>query len=197
MIKESKRMDLIARGEIVAGYRSISTGKFTPVLEQKNLVLHGGADIVARLLSGDSRYAINGMYFKFKNTTDPIAPEIPSRSDTVDQYHSITGTDNIDWLRVPIITSGKIAAVPEGSHYSGNSVTFVATTASVSQTGKSAEENPFGDANNSKIFSVALVSMPSTSSITGDVAFSMSSLTTAIAAIPDSYIDVFWTVILN
>lgn len=195
MIKEKGNINSIVRGQIVAGYRDVFTSKFTPVIEQKNLVTYGGADIMARLMSGDIKYSINGMYFKYENTAETPVATAPLRENTVgEQYHTLTGVDYIDWLRVPIITTGKIAALPSGSHYSGNSVTFVATTASVSTTGSTAEENIFSSDENSKIFSVALVAMPDFSSFTSDIAFSMATLTSAIPAVANSYIDVFWTI---
>ena len=195
MIKERGNIDSIVKGQIVAGYRDMTTSKFTPILEQKNLVTYGGADIMAKLISGDSRYAINGMYFKYENTTGTPAVVTPSREDTASsKFHSLTGTDNIDWLRVPIITNGKIAPLPVSSYYNGNSVTFVATTASAGTTGQTSEENPFSSADNSKIFAVALVAMPAESPINGDIAFSMANLASAIPAIENSYIDVFWTI---
>lgn len=195
MIKERGNIDSIVRGEIVAGYRDISTNKFSPLIVQKNLVTYGGADIMAQLVAGNVKYAINGMYFKYENTTETPSGSAPSRELTVsDQYHNLTGADGIDWLRVPIITTGKIAPLPAESHYSGNSVTFVATTASVATTGISPEENPFNSSSNSKIFSVALVAMPDSTNKISDIAFSMANLTSAIPAIANSYIDVFWTI---
>jgi len=197
MIKDRGNINSIVRGRITAGYRDIATGKFTKVLEQKNLVTYGGADIMAKLLSGDSRYAINGMYFKYENTTEVPSGISPSREHTAaSQYHSLDGEDKIDWLRIPIITNGKIAPLPEDSiYYSGNSVTFVATTASIDAVGRSG--NYFegsGVDGPSKIFSIALVAMPDISSVDEDIAFSMTNLSSAIPAIENSYIDVFWTV---
>jgi len=199
MIKERGNINSIVRGEIVAGYRDMSTSKFTPVIEQKNLVTYGGADIMAKLISGDVKYAINGMYFKYQNTTDTPEGTTPTRELTAsDQYWTLTGTDNIDWLRVPIITTGKIAKSPYNSvAYNGNSVTFVATTASVGTTGETPEQNPFSGGDNSKIFSVALVAMPDILTPSTDIAFSMANLTSAIPAIENSYIDVFWTITFN
>jgi hypothetical protein len=188
-----------ASGEIVAGYRDIKSGKFTPVIHKKNLITFGGADVLAKLISGDNRYAISGMYFKFQNTNDVPSEDSIDRSDNLSHFlNSSNFTESKDWLRVPIITTGKISQNPyNSSDYSGNRVTFVATSAAVDQVGEFG--NVFSSSSGdgpSKVFSLALVSMVESADKTKDVVFARTNIT-PIIAVENSYIDVFWTVTFN
>jgi len=189
-----------ASGEIVAGYRNVHTEEFTPAVHKNNLITYGGADILAKLMAGDARYAISAMYFKFKNTAGDTGNDLGvTRGASVGDFLSIDGSDYTDWLRVPIITSAKIDSFSNSSEsiYAGNRVTFVATTASVKQEGMSITKNTFGenaDSNSpSKIYSLALVATPDKYSNNSDIIFARTQIT-PITAIPDNYIDVFWTI---
>jgi hypothetical protein len=195
MIREKENINSIASGNLIVGYRDAVTDVFTPVVEQNNLITYGGADIMAKLLSGDTRYVINGMYFQFKNSSDHTGQTI-DRTNKASYFHTLTGA-NTDWLRVPILTSGGISRSPiESVAYAGNSVTFVATTAAVGSTGQSPEGSTFSQSSSSKIFSLALVSMPYKDDTLKihDIVFSRADLANSIPAIDNSYIDVFWTI---
>ena len=184
----------MASGSVSVSYRNKTTGESVLVLEQKNLITYGAADIIAKLIAGDSRYAINGMYFQFENTPgSPNPGQSIDRSSGIGYFNSLDGPS--DWLRVPIITSGKIAKSPIGSvSYSGNSVTFVATTGAADVQGEGTY--PFSASDSSKIFSLALVAMPVIEDKTKDVIFSRANLLSSISAIEGSYIDIFWTISL-
>jgi len=208
MIQETGNMNLITSGTIVAGYRDANTMEFTPFLSQKNLVTYGGADIMAKIINGDCRYAINGMYFGYDNGT-PDAYESRKesvRSVTAMNFESSMSTGSKNFLRVPIITTGKIDKSPvDSQEYNGNSVTFVASTASmgtvevggihVAQGVRSGGNDFASNVSISKIIRVALVAMPNqlTEHRNNDIIFSVSSLEVPIPAIENSFIDIFWT----
>ena len=75
------------RGFVTIGYRNKKTGTFSPIHHQKNLVMYGAADIMARLVSGDMRYAISHMYYHYQNTNsnlsiNPITDRSQGRSSS-------------------------------------------------------------------------------------------------------------------
>lgn len=196
------------QGFVTIGYRNKKTGTFSPIYHKKNLVMYGAADIMARLVSGDMRYAISHMYYHYENTNSNLSIDpITDRSDGAEFFRSINaeavGSTTEDWLRIPIITSAKIDKYPNeptlNQFYKfGNMATFVATSAShPTQTGESSEQYPFGDASEtlsgpSKIKGVALVSSPAPSDKNQDIVFSRLALTTPITVQANSYIDCFW-----
>jgi hypothetical protein len=196
------------KGFVTIGYRNKETNSFSPIYHQKNLVMYGAADIMARLVSGDMRYAVSHMYYHYQNTNSSIIINpISDRSQGADFFRSInaesSGSVTEDWLRIPIITSAKIDKYPNDPSLNqfykyGNMATFVATSAShPTQMGESSEEYPFGDASEtlsgpSKIRGVALVASPNPSDKNQDIVFSRLALTTPITVQANSYIDCFW-----
>jgi hypothetical protein len=199
MIKEEQETNSQIKGSIVVAYRDKETNATTKVQEKSNLITYGGADILAKLASGDSRFAINGMYFQFKNgSTSSSDLESITRASDKTFFESLSSPS--DWMRVPIITNGKLDKTNHQSSsnipfYSSNQVTFVATTAATEQFGVNDPSLPFSQSSphQSKIQSVALVAMPDKNNRLNDVIFSRSNLASPIPALNSSYIDVFWT----
>jgi len=188
-----------AVGEVAAFYKNIRTGRMTPIFRKKNLILYGGADIMAALLAGDMNHRISHMYFEFENTVG--APAVPTitRGDGRSYFAGLTGGSNRDWVRVPIIMNPTLSVVPNDSpNFAGNTALFAATTASVSPaTGKSPTANYFSSSGingPSKIFSLALVAAPNRNSDTNDKVFSRLNLPTAMPLQPSSHIVFFWSV---
>jgi len=202
MLKLNETLQASPKGRVTIGYRSKKTGRFSKIVEKDNLILYGGADIMANLLGGDTRFALSHMYFQYQNTSGSVtASSSFTRADGVEDFNAISGTglNPIDWLRIPILTSGKISAFPEGDDsYSGNSITFVATSAAhPTQLGESPEENYFSDDGvngPSKIYAVALAAAPQRNNKLTDVVFSRLALDVPITVQPDNYIDCFWTI---
>ncbi len=197
------------KGFVTIGYRNKDTGNFTPILHKKNLVMYGAADIMARLVAGDMRYAISHMYYHYQNTSSNsiVIDPILDRSAGAEFFKSINaqevGATTEDWLRIPIITAARIDKYPNDPNLNqyyqfGNMATFVATSAShPTQSGESSEEYPFGDETQtgtgpSKIKGVALVSSPSPEDKNQDIVFSRLALDTPITVQANSYIDCFW-----
>lgn len=193
-------------GIVTIGYRSKTTNNFTPIIHKKNLVLYGAADAMARLVSGDSNYAISHMYYSYTNTNS--IPAIPSinREDGLQYFTTLSGTN--DWLRIPILTSAKIDRYNEfnspspNNVYAGNMATFVATSAShPSQTGErnlaSPNNNYFNSSGTngpSKITGVALAVSPDPYNKYKDIVFSRLSLSSPITVQANSYVDCFWSI---
>lgn len=194
-------------GIVTIGYRSKTTNNFTPIIHKKNLVLYGAADVMARLVSGASNYAISHMYYDYINTNsdDPDISSI-SREDGLTYFKGLTGKK--DWLRIPILTAAKIDRYNEFNSpapndvYAGNMATFVATSAShPSQTGernlKSPNNNYFdstGGNGPSKITGVALAVSPDPYNKYKDIVFSRLALSSPITIQANSYVDCFWSI---
>lgn len=188
------------RGDVVIGLRNAKTNTFTPLIQKKNLIMFGAADIMAHLLGGDSRYAVSHMYYQYQNISGSVTASASfTRADGITDFLSIDGSDQTDWLRIPIITAGKVDSYPvDSTQYSGNAVTFVATSASSStQTGESASENYFADSGDdgpSKVYAIALAAALSPADKTKDIVFSRLELDTPITVEAGNYIDCFWQI---
>jgi hypothetical protein len=184
-------------GEVSIHYRNKQDGKSVLVQKKKNLITYGAADILARVSAGDSRYSISAMYFQFKNgEISPGDIESITRASSVEFFNSLDSPS--DWLRVPIITNGKLDRTNHEDNgsplYSSNQVTFVATTAATDQFGVNSNLNLFNQASESKIVSLALVATPDKMDKSSDIIFSRTNLISPIPALNSSYIDVFWTI---
>lgn len=191
-----------AVGEVAAFYQNIRTGRMTPILKLRNKILYQGADIMAALLGGDLNHRISHMYMEFENTAG--APALPTinRDNGRSYFAAIDGTGNRDWVRVPIIMNPSLSIVPNDSvDYSGNTVMFVATTASVDPAqGKADASNYFADAGPdgpSKIFSLGLVAATDQNNEGNDKVFSRVNLSTAMPLQPSSHIVFFWSIKFN
>lgn len=194
-------------GRVTLGVRNAKTNAFTPLFHKKNLIMYGAADIMAKLISGDNRFAISHMYYHYVNTANsPSINQVPSRADGINFFSSL-GSTTEDWIRIPILTSAKIDTYydynPEDAYnnvYNGNMSTFVATSAShPTQQGESnaSPANYFasiGDNGPSKIVGVALASSPDPSNKYKDIVFSRLSLSSPITVQENSYIDCFWSI---
>lgn len=181
-------------------YRNILTGKETPLFDQKNLHMFGCADIMARLLNGEMNYRISHMYFQYQNTnSSPSVNPTQVRSKTRASFDSISGgaPNYEDWLRVPIITLGKIQKVPDTTEdYDGNAVIFNATSAaSETMAGESPAHNYYassGANGPSKIVAAYLVAAPKGSESKGDIVFSGVTLTSPVTMQPGHHISIYW-----
>lgn len=191
------------QGSIISGYTNERTGLFQPVDEQKNLILYGGADIVASLLSGSSGLRISSMYFQYINQASySHTPAAITRESGRESFDLLTGADHIDYLRVPIFTTPHISPSPaDTSLYTGNSVMFTATSANVgnagSITGLTPAHNYFastGANGASHIFSVALAATPDPRQPASDVLFSRLNLATPLTVIANSHPTIFWSI---
>ena len=173
-----------------------------PILQQQNLILFEGADIMAGLLAGDMNKRISHMYFEYENTAGaPVAPTI-TRADGRSYFASKTGAANKDWVRAPLVMNPSISVIPTGSaSYKGNGALFTATTASVTPAnGIANAANYFassGANGPSKITTAALVSAVNPNSNVEDLVFSRLNLSAAISLQPSSHVVFFWNVKFN
>ena len=180
---------------VTAGTTNDKTGLFSPICEQKNLVMYEGADIIAGLLAGQP-LQLSHMYFHFNNANTQTPPELTRTMGRTWFYDNILGNDaNLqDWLRVPIITTPKLFKSPSDSaNYNNNGIYLTATSAaSTSKKGESIAKNDFQVG--SKIIAVALVSATDPSDYRKDKIFSRVNLTDTITVASGSQPTIFWSV---
>jgi len=184
---------------VTAGTTNDKTGLFSPICEQKNLVMYEGADIIAGLLAGQP-LQLSHMYFHYYNSGTVTAPALNRTMGRSWFYDSIPGSGNVnstqDWLRVPIITTPKLFKSPSDSaYYNNNGIYLTATSAaSTSKTGESSRNLAFSSDANSKVLAVALVSATDPSDYRKDKIFSRVNLGTAITVASGSQPTIFWSV---
>lgn len=144
------------------------TGKNEPVITVPNLILYGGADVLAKLLAGNSEYKINAMYLEFINLPDPTDPVTPPSFDRTggrDYYDGLVSSLDTDFIRVPLSSIPLLQATT--SDYSNNQATFFAlSSGSVGFHGRT-----FSSASNSAVYGAALVVTPGGSDQTEDIVY--------------------------
>jgi hypothetical protein len=164
---EQLKLDVNTRGKGLIRLFSFDprTGIIRKMIERENLVLYGGADILAKLLSGDPKYAVNTMYLEFSN----IAPAIPSfdRTGGVSYYNGLAADPNVDFLRVPL-TVNPVIDSSDPVLYLGNRVTFFG----VSEGTTGFHGKTFGPVAPSTVYGAALVAAPDVLDQSQDVVFS-------------------------
>lgn len=145
------------------------TRRIFKLVEKKNLILYGGADILALLLAGQNDYRARTMYIEFQNLADPSDPITPptfGRDGGIGYYDGLISSPDRDFIRIALSVSPSFAS--SGSDYQNNVVTFFGQTAGTAGFhGKS-----FGESSNSAVFGAALVASPDPQDQSLDVVFS-------------------------
>jgi hypothetical protein len=132
----------------------------------QNLILYSGADILGRLLAGQSAYAINMVYLEFQNTVGAIVPPAVSRADGVAYYNGLSASPDTDFLRLPLLVEPSMDA--SSADYESNQVTFFAE----SEGTEGFFAKPFAEASSSFVFGAALVAAPDPTDQSKDIVFS-------------------------
>ena len=164
------------------------TKEVKKVIQRSNLVLYGGADILALLIAGNSNYKLNAMYIEFQNTGGvPVSPPSFNRSGGRLYYDGLTGAD---YLRVPILTSPALSK--SSAYYENNQAAFFAMTEGVA----GVHGTPFNTT--SEVYGAALVATPDVGDQSRDIVFSR--VYTEIGSIQKEVgheIGVTWTIRFN
>jgi hypothetical protein len=159
----------------------------------QNLILYSGADILGRLLAGQSAYAINMLYLEFQNTVGAIVPPAVSRADGIAYYNGLSSSPDTDFLRLPLLVEPSVDA--SSTDYESNQATFFAESEGTA--GFFAK--PFSEAASSFIFGAALVAAPDPADQSKDIVFSRVYIgelgwTTAIDKQNGKQVGVTWTI---
>jgi hypothetical protein len=183
--------DLINTGDML-GTLEISyiyqDGHIMPLFKTKNLILYSGADILARVLTGDTDYKVNGMFLEYRNGI-PAAPSI-TRSRVRTYYEGLVAPSG--YVRVPTLAAASFAA--SSTDYSGNMVTYIATTDGTYVNGPGIADGV------SQFYAAALVAMPDFADRTQYIVFSASNFLnstlafTPITKVANAQISVKWTI---
>lgn len=145
------------------------TGRVFRYVETKNLVLYGGADILALLVAGQADYRVRTMYAEFRNLVDPSDPIVPpvfDRSGGIAYYNGLSSDPDTDFIRLALNVSPSFAS--SGSNYANNVVTFFGQTEGLS----GFHGKTFGESANSAVFGAALVASPDSADQSRDIVFS-------------------------
>ncbi len=145
------------------------TGVIKRMVAQPNIIPFQGADIMAKLISGDLDWKIGAMLFEFENTAGvPTAPS-PVRGEGIDYYiDDLSLEANKDYLRIPLVVPPGITA--SSGSYVGNQATFFAITSGVA----GIHGKTFDQGVDSKVYGVALAATPDVAEYTQDKLFSRS-----------------------
>lgn len=178
-------------------YEVTDKGLWLPKSTFHNQIQWSWGEIACKLLGdGNSDYKISGMYIEFENVAssgDAVTPPSFDRSEGVEYYSSLSSSPSRDFLRVQLVSAPKASLISgyEGSTTTVNQLTFYAqSSGSVGVHGKT-----FSTAANSKVFGLALVSMPKWEDRTKDLVFAREYYPTAQQVLKQtsSQIGVSWT----
>lgn len=104
------------------------------LVARHNLIVYQSADAIARMADPNRNFAVRYMYFEFSNATS--APAAADVEDDVDLFNALVAPE--DYLRVPIIASPAYSvSAGDESKFSGNEVTFFASTGAAPTVGGS------------------------------------------------------------
>lgn len=146
------------------------TGIIKQLVEQPNIIPFQGADVMAKLLSGDIDWAIGAMFFEFENTAGTPTVPTPARDENISYYLSdLALSSTKDYVRVPLVVPAGITS-SDSAKYDGNQATFFAITTGV----QGVHGKTFDHTVNSKVYGVALAATPDPEQYTQDRLFSRS-----------------------
>lgn len=171
-------------------------GRALSILRKKNLILYGGADLMARMLGGSGK-TIDYLYVEYTNgsvPSDPLAVSQP-RGVGIDYYNNISGAD---YLRIPLTSPPVFTAAPPVGDptavYFSNIVTFNGISAGFT---RGRFDTPFTNGT-SKVYGVALASKyDDVADIAQDLVFSRSYFVAAgqpITKQANQQIACFWSI---
>lgn len=140
-------------GRVRLGYENGSKNPWKP-----NTVLYSWGSIVGPLLStAESKYRISGMYLEFENLANPadvVATPTYGREEANSYYQSLSTDPDRDFLRVPV-SSALLSSTDDSLYPDKNAISFFALSSGTT----GVHGKTFSDANNSKVFGLALVAM--------------------------------------
>ena len=165
-----------------------------PTVLKPNLVTLGGCEVLARALTGDVAYKINGVYFEFENTAGTPAAVSYTRSTTAADMRGLAGSLTKGVVRSFLASGGIIEtgdSSASGLPYANNRATFFALATAANDL---AGNTVFGSAVNSKIVSIGLLALPVAADATKDVLFARFTPATPFAVQAGRSPGVTWTV---
>ena len=135
--------------------------------DRKNLIVYTGANAFARMAAGTAGYAVGGMYFQFRNLSDPgdpLAAITPAKADDISIFTA--AVDPNDYMRQALVLQPGFST-SDPSLYSGNQVTFYGSTPE----GTGENGTTFAQSSNSAVHGAGLIVMPSPTDKSQDILF--------------------------
>lgn len=164
------------------------------MIVKHNLILFGGADILAALLAGRGS-SVNAMYMEYKNLVSPSTPITPptfDREGGISYYNGLSGSPDIDFLRIPLTVNSTIES--SDVVYGGNQVVFFG----VSEGTTGFHGKPFIDTSNSAVFGAGLVAAADLGDQSQDIVFSrIYSGIDKVLKVSGHQIGITWTIRFN
>lgn len=142
------------------------TRRIHKLVQLQNLILYGGAGIMARVLAGQREYAINVVYMEYKNTSGAIVPPSVTRADGIEYYTGLSASPDTDFLRIPLLVNPTLNA--SEADYESNEVTFFAE----SEGTQGFWGKDYSQSADSHVFGAALVAAPDLNDQSKDIVFS-------------------------
>jgi hypothetical protein len=138
------------------------TGASELVVDQPNLILHGGANVMAHALAGDPNYKIWGMYIGYNNNSSFTRPVIDV--DYSQPFAALNPEEGFGYIREPLTFSADYLSDPG---YTENTALFSVMVSSATAAGGA--DFIHGVSN---IYEVALICAPDQANSNRDVVFS-------------------------
>lgn len=164
-------METLSTSKALEGFVKIwkscpKTGEVELLVDKRNLILKGGAKVIAHALGGDNTAKIWGMYIGYNNNPDfDLITDAPAIDvDYTNRFFNFEAP--FGYLREPLTFSPSYISSPQ---YDENTVLFSTMITSASSAGGEI----FNES--SQIYEVALVSVPNVDTPLTDTVFSRTS----------------------
>ena len=158
------------KGELELFYL-FEDGTMQTIRKIKNTILYSGADIMAKVLSGNTDYTVNAMYLEYYNGS-PSTPTIGRDRDTT-YYEGLSAPAG--YIRV--MTIAEPTFYNTATDYDNNKVQFMAVTDGTYETGPGIIDGT------TEFYGAALVAVPDFSDKTEDVLFSAANITDSLGSL--------------
>jgi hypothetical protein len=165
--------EILTSAKSLAGFIKIwrtnkQTGLEELVVDKPNMILKGGAQIIAHALGGKPAAKIWGMYIGYYNGNDDAPEPI---IDVDYSYPFLNYVDPLGYLREPLTFTPNYLSSPGYEAYE-NTVLFSTMITTASKAGGSTSADFNAD---SQLYEVALISVPDVASPAKDKVFSRTS----------------------
>jgi hypothetical protein len=162
--------EILSASKTLTGFVKIwqsnpTTGESTLLVDKQNMILKGGAKIIAQCLGGKVDSKIWGMYIGYNNSVefDPAESAPPIDIDYSHPFSDFASGGDFGYLREPLTFAPNYLS-SEG--YDSNTVLFSTMITTASSAGGAVFNT------DSQIYEVALVAVPDVTNTTKDVVFS-------------------------
>ena len=178
--------DMRSEGFPVLRVVDIHTGKVIRMQRCRNTTCYEGADILGRIMAGQTNYIPSVMYFEFENGGS--FPAKTADREGRSYYAAVEASATRDYLRVPIVRTPDLSA--QNASFATNVVTwYCQNSVTLGQGGK-----VFSEAALSTVYGLALVAAPDPDDRTEDLVYAKSYDFTAEAKDANHQLSATWPI---